>query len=148
MDERKFSEKSDVWSFGITCWEVFSYGLSPYNHIKNLDVQAQVRGGMRLERPSSCPEPFYALLHRCWLTKAAARPSFHDLRTEIVNLAKPIKQEGPMRDVGASLAKAGKETVYVSEISVCILSMISWQVTNTTDRDFDDTVAIEDLYAL
>ena len=113
MDERKFSEKSDVWSFGITCWEVFSYGLSPYNQIKNLDVQAQVRSGMRLDRPATCPEPFYALLHRCWLTKAAARPSFHDLRTEIVKIAQPIKQEGPMRDVGASLAKAGKETVYV-----------------------------------
>lgn len=35
---RKFTSASDVWSYGITMWEVISYGERPYWEMSNQDV--------------------------------------------------------------------------------------------------------------
>ena len=92
-----------------------SYGAIPFDKIPNLETQIKVREGQRLEKPDDCPPAFYALFTRCWLTKPDARPSFLELRSELVQFAKLHKSEGAMRDIGATLAKAkaGAETVYV-----------------------------------
>ena len=49
---RKFSEKSDVWSFGVLLWEVMSYGAQPYADWGNQQVLREVDKGYRLP----CPE--------------------------------------------------------------------------------------------
>lgn len=48
---RKFTSASDVWSFGIVCWEVMSYGERPYWHWSNQDVIKAVEQGYRLPPP-------------------------------------------------------------------------------------------------
>ena len=49
---RKFSEKSDVWSFGVLLWEVMSFGAQPYADWGNQQVLREVDKGYRLP----CPE--------------------------------------------------------------------------------------------
>ena len=44
------------WSFGVTCWEVFSFGRSPYPGIENQDILRRILNNQRLERPSLCPK--------------------------------------------------------------------------------------------
>lgn len=43
-----FTSKTDIWSFGVLLWEVFSLGLMPYTGLPNRDVMQLVTGGGRL----------------------------------------------------------------------------------------------------
>lgn len=72
----KFSSKSDVWSFGVTMWEAFSYGGKPYKKMKGPEVRGFIESGNRMESPPACPEPMYALMKECWTYKHEERPDF------------------------------------------------------------------------
>ena len=56
---RKFSEASDVWSFGITCCEVFTGGDNPWGTVPNFTVMELIKAGVRYEQPDLCPNMFY-----------------------------------------------------------------------------------------
>uniref|UniRef100_A0A670XTN2 Tyrosine-protein kinase n=1 Tax=Pseudonaja textilis TaxID=8673 RepID=A0A670XTN2_PSETE len=80
---RKFSSKSDVWSYGVTMWEAFSYGQKPYKRMKGPEVMAFIQEGKRMECPSSCPEEMYKLMNLCWTYKWEDRPNFAAVETLI-----------------------------------------------------------------
>ena len=44
------------WSYGVTCWEVFSLGRSPYPGIQNHEILEHISGGGRLKKPALCPD--------------------------------------------------------------------------------------------
>uniref|UniRef100_A0A8C4C742 Tyrosine-protein kinase n=1 Tax=Denticeps clupeoides TaxID=299321 RepID=A0A8C4C742_9TELE len=83
----KFSSKSDVWSFGVLMWEVYSEGRLPYETQTNQDVVQQLNDGMRLLRPRLAPDDVYQLMQWCWKEKPEDRPTFalllHDLASLI-----------------------------------------------------------------
>ena len=41
------------WSFGVTCWEVFTCGGVPYAGIRAVSILNELRRGYRLDRPSN-----------------------------------------------------------------------------------------------
>ena len=47
---------SSQWSYGVTCWEVFSLGRSPYPGIENHEILQHISSGGRLQKPSLCPD--------------------------------------------------------------------------------------------
>ncbi|XP_076330171.1 ephrin type-A receptor 4-like isoform X2 [Tachypleus tridentatus] len=73
---RKFTSASDVWSFGIVCWEVMSYGERPYWNWSNQDVIKSIDKGYRLSAPLGCPEALYRLMLDCWQKERSLRPTF------------------------------------------------------------------------
>ncbi|XP_064397080.1 receptor tyrosine-protein kinase erbB-2-like isoform X2 [Halichondria panicea] len=75
------NEKTDVWSFGVTCWEVFSLGRGPYPGIRNQDILKHISTeNRRLKRPSLCPKMLYELLMTpCWKLLPEERPPFSQL---------------------------------------------------------------------
>ncbi|CAF0872183.1 unnamed protein product [Rotaria sordida] len=75
----KFTSKSDVWSFGITLWEMFSYGGTPYGDMNGSDVYYFLKHGKRLEKPSSCPSHIYQIMLKCWEWDEKQRPTFYQL---------------------------------------------------------------------
>ncbi|XP_022828463.1 ALK tyrosine kinase receptor [Spodoptera litura] len=71
-----FTIKTDVWSFGVLLWEVFSLGVMPYTGCANREVMEMVSGGGRLEKPYGCPQEIYRLMCECWNPTPGERPSF------------------------------------------------------------------------
>jgi serine/threonine protein kinase len=51
----EFSEATDMWSFGVMCWEVLTLGASPYIGVTIKEMYVRLLEGMRLEQPPSCP---------------------------------------------------------------------------------------------
>ncbi|KAG5848836.1 hypothetical protein ANANG_G00103650 [Anguilla anguilla] len=84
--EQKFSTKSDVWSYGILLWEIYSFGRVPYPRIPLKDVVPRVEKGYRMEAPDGCPQVVYDVMKQCWTLDPLVRPSFHKLREQLQNI--------------------------------------------------------------
>ena len=65
--ERIYTHKSDVWSFGITLWELFSLGKTPYNGIRTDRVPEMLEKGERLQQPIICTIDVYMIMVKCEL---------------------------------------------------------------------------------
>uniref|UniRef100_A0A1A9WHW4 Tyrosine-protein kinase n=1 Tax=Glossina brevipalpis TaxID=37001 RepID=A0A1A9WHW4_9MUSC len=74
-----FSHASDVWSFGVTLWEMFSLGEAPYGDIRGVDTIQLIESGHRLPQPTLCPIHIYKIIQNCWNYKAKDRPTFRYL---------------------------------------------------------------------
>ncbi|KAJ8361439.1 hypothetical protein SKAU_G00179640 [Synaphobranchus kaupii] len=82
-----FSTKTDVWSFGVLMWEVFSYGVLPYTDLSDQEVLEVLKEGkLNLAVPESCPSRVYKLMLRCWSLSPKERPSFTELVTALGEL--------------------------------------------------------------
>jgi serine/threonine protein kinase len=83
----KYTSKSDVWSFGVALWELYSFGMIPYPGLGNNEVLKKiVEEEYRMPAPPDCPEEIYAIMLQCWKTKPSDRPSFVDLAQRFRNM--------------------------------------------------------------
>lgn len=74
-----FSHKSDVWSFGVTIWEMYSFGNQPYGDRKGAQAIKAIDEGERLLCPEDCPLDVYNVMLKCWEYDAERRPTFSEL---------------------------------------------------------------------
>ncbi|CAF1009570.1 unnamed protein product [Adineta ricciae] len=75
----RFTSKSDVWSFGVTMWEMFSYAANPYGDMSGSEVYYSLKHGSRLSRPVGCPLSMYQIMLLCWKWDEKQRPTFYQL---------------------------------------------------------------------
>ncbi|EKX53241.1 hypothetical protein GUITHDRAFT_64450, partial [Guillardia theta CCMP2712] len=84
IERRQYSEKSDVWAFGVTMWEVWTYGKIPYWAFTDDSlVGPKVLEGDRLSKPETCPWGCYRIMQECWKASKHARPNFIDLQKSL-----------------------------------------------------------------
>ena len=75
----KFSTESDVWSFGVVMWEVFTFAMQPYYGTSNEEVTEAIRRHKILTKPSDCPNGLYDIMKLCWTQIPQNRPIFAEL---------------------------------------------------------------------
>ncbi|RZF49262.1 hypothetical protein LSTR_LSTR002883 [Laodelphax striatellus] len=81
-----FSNKSDMWSFGILLWEIYSFGRVPYPRIPLADVVKHVEKGYKMEAPEGCPPEVYEIMRLAWDLLPEKRPNFKDVKSKLVQL--------------------------------------------------------------
>ena len=83
-----FTSQSDVWAFGVTLWEIFTFAReTPYEMMSDqqvienaCSVVAKEQKSFRcLPRPDACSNHVYRLLLNCWKRSPKERPSFNEI---------------------------------------------------------------------
>uniref|UniRef100_A0A8C3GCH7 Receptor protein-tyrosine kinase n=1 Tax=Cyclopterus lumpus TaxID=8103 RepID=A0A8C3GCH7_CYCLU len=85
---RKFTHQSDVWSYGVTIWEVMTFGGKPYDGISTRDIPDLLEKGERLPQPPICTIDVYMVMVKCWMIDADSRPKFKELAAEFTRMAR------------------------------------------------------------
>ncbi|XP_073230384.1 uncharacterized protein [Porites lutea] len=74
-----YSTKTDVWSFGVTLWEIESRGAKPYPGLAGMELVDFLKSGRRLKPPDSCPNNILEMMMACWHPDPSQRPSFSEI---------------------------------------------------------------------
>eukprot|EP01119_Soliformovum_irregulare_P017614 TRINITY_DN525_c0_g1_i4.p1 TRINITY_DN525_c0_g1~~TRINITY_DN525_c0_g1_i4.p1 ORF type:complete len:435 (-),score=136.04 TRINITY_DN525_c0_g1_i4:61-1365(-) len=80
----KFSPASDVWSFGITVWEIYELDGVPYGGFDAEQASKNIVNGMKLMRPDLCTDDrIWNIIENCWKSRAMERPTMVDIANEL-----------------------------------------------------------------
>uniref|UniRef100_A0A8C7YIU1 Receptor protein-tyrosine kinase n=1 Tax=Oryzias sinensis TaxID=183150 RepID=A0A8C7YIU1_9TELE len=85
---RRYTHQSDVWSYGVTVWEMMSYGVEPYANMRPQEVPDLLENGERLSQPSICTIDVYMVMVKCWMIDENVRPTFKELASEFTRMAR------------------------------------------------------------
>ena len=83
----RFSEKTDIWAFGVTMWEIFTFAKKqPFEEMTDQEViDDSVKGPDRqlLPRPEACPPEVYEVMLRCWVHEPSERADFEEVQSSL-----------------------------------------------------------------
>lgn len=81
--ENRFTRASDVWSFGVLLWEIFTFGTQPYEQMSIKEVIRYVDSGRTLHCPEHASNAVYKQMGLCWRRSPHERPQFRDLLKQL-----------------------------------------------------------------
>uniref|UniRef100_A0A8C1P610 receptor protein-tyrosine kinase n=1 Tax=Cyprinus carpio TaxID=7962 RepID=A0A8C1P610_CYPCA len=72
-----YTTLSDVWSYGILLWEIFTLGGTPYPDLPMNELfYSALKRGYRMAKPSYACDDIYEVMRKCWDEKFEKRPEF------------------------------------------------------------------------
>ncbi|XP_070129137.1 fibroblast growth factor receptor 2 isoform X20 [Equus asinus] len=105
--DRVYTHQSDVWSFGVLMWEIFTLGGSPYPGIPVEELFKLLKEGHRMDKPANCTNELYMMMRDCWHAVPSQRPTFKQLvedldriltlttNEEYLDLSQPLEPYSP-----------------------------------------------------
>ncbi|RXM97333.1 Fibroblast growth factor receptor 4 [Acipenser ruthenus] len=133
--DRVYTHQSDVWSFGVLMWEIFTLGGSPYPGIPVEELFKLLKEGHRMDKPSNCTHELYMLMSECWHAVPTHRPTFKQLVNELdrilasisdeyLDLSTPFEQYSPSCEDTSSTCSSDNDSVFTHDATLtdpCLL---------------------------
>ncbi|XP_028668720.2 fibroblast growth factor receptor 4 [Erpetoichthys calabaricus] len=124
--DRVYTHQSDVWSFGVLMWEIFTLGGSPYPGIPVEELFKLLKEGHRMDKPSNCTHELYMLMTECWHAVPLQRPTFKRLVEELdrvlasvsdeyLDLSTPFEQYSPSCEDTSSTCSSDNDSVFTHD---------------------------------
>lgn len=145
LAKTKYSVASDVWSFGVVCWEVatkaiflirkvLNSGAVPYQWLSNREViQHMDEGSLKLPIPINCPDNVWSAIDSCFSKDPEARPTFLELSDKFARIKPTIS---PIKETNSNYLELNYvETVHYSNLAE---QPKTYEYENTTDLKKDD----------
>ncbi|XP_024242966.2 fibroblast growth factor receptor 2 isoform X4 [Oncorhynchus tshawytscha] len=122
--DRVYTHQSDVWSFGVLMWEIFTLGGSPYPGIPVEELFKLLKEGHRMDKPGNCTNELYMMMKDCWHAISSHRPTFKQLvedldriltlatNEEYLDLCAPAEQYSPSFQDTHSSCSSGDDSVF------------------------------------
>ncbi|XP_077387767.1 vascular endothelial growth factor receptor kdr-like isoform X2 [Festucalex cinctus] len=111
--DKIYTTQSDVWSFGVLMWEIFSLGASPYPGVQiDEEFCCRLKEGTRMRAPEYSSSEIYQTMLACWQGEPQERPTFTELVEQLGDLLQASVQQGGKHYIPintALLAKVGDE---------------------------------------
>ncbi|XP_012228101.1 activated Cdc42 kinase Ack isoform X2 [Linepithema humile] len=91
LKARQFSHASDVWMFGVTLWEMLTFGEEPWLGLNGSEILRKIdRESERLHEPEATPPCMYELMLRCWAREPSERPTFASLKESLIGMVPSV----------------------------------------------------------
>ncbi|KAI6226908.1 Tyrosine-protein kinase RYK [Aphelenchoides besseyi] len=87
-----YNSASDVWSFGVFMWELFTCGQQPYQEISFDEMPSSLAAGTRLGQPFNCPDELYAIIYSCWHQEVMERPTTAQLQKALDDFSQQLRK--------------------------------------------------------
>ncbi|XP_065655344.1 uncharacterized protein LOC100203145 isoform X4 [Hydra vulgaris] len=84
FNQGSFTTASDIWSFSVTLWEMFTFGEQPWSQLNNEQVKEKIESGQPLSEPNYCPSNIYEIMLQCFSFEPGNRPSFQVVKDELL----------------------------------------------------------------
>ncbi|XP_043331212.1 fibroblast growth factor receptor 2 isoform X4 [Dama dama] len=122
--DRVYTHQSDVWSFGVLMWEIFTLGGSPYPGIPVEELFKLLKEGHRMDKPANCTNELYMMMRDCWHAVPSQRPTFKQLvedldriltlttNEEYLDLSQLLEQYSPSYPDTRSSCSSGDDSVF------------------------------------
>ncbi|XP_061485802.1 fibroblast growth factor receptor 3 isoform X6 [Rhineura floridana] len=126
--DRVYTHQSDVWSFGVLLWEIFTLGGSPYPGIPVEELFKLLKEGHRMDKPANCTHDLYVIMRECWHAVPSQRPTFKQLvedldrvltvtsTDEYLDLSVPFEQYSPADQDTHSACSSGDDSVFAHDL--------------------------------
>ena len=88
-----YTKKSDVYSFAMLCYELFTWGNVPFQNLSERFLSEAVISGKRPDYPEDCPMAIWKLMERMWDGNPEARPNFTDITNYLCSFRAQLKQQ-------------------------------------------------------
>ncbi|XP_070772936.1 macrophage colony-stimulating factor 1 receptor 2 [Enoplosus armatus] len=91
-----YTVQSDVWSYGVLLWEIFSLGKSPYPNVAvDTNFYKMIKDGRHMDQPDFAPAEMYQLMMLCWSLEPTDRPTFKMIGQLISRLLPSTNDSSP-----------------------------------------------------